>query len=399
MPSTSELYLKGKANSKQWKAQYREHQALKKIFTEQFDILNEAPESYVKTGMYNDLVIKIGERGAAEDEVPPLLVSGPQSCGKTTALRKFAYDINEDPNIHDSVLYKACDEHFLSWWDETEFRSIDIFIFDNIFPFWEEFTSYSYQDLLNRSGKKKIVVVGVLNSIERHQLQISQKLSQAPFFGQKNGVEEFRFDRSSSKEIIKMIKNRLNKVGKPYYFSQNILNTISTLSIGSPRLAFWLISELIRVHKDTTQEITIPFVHSVAEYLGFGSAIKLIEGFNFPIPFLGESLPNTLWPILKPLQQTSDKELTPLFKSLTKIKQVSKSWIPLLEEILLLGHQNDSIKRSDLQEHTGVKDSSLTYQCQRLVQEKIISYSKEGREVYYQLRSPVKEALELTFFG
>ncbi|MFX0049693.1 MAG: hypothetical protein ACFFAJ_08105 [Candidatus Hodarchaeota archaeon] len=399
MPSTSELYLQGKANSKQWKAQYREQQALKRIFTEQFDILHEAPKSYVKTGMYNDLVIKIGERGAAEDKVPPLLVSGPQGCGKTTALRKFAYDINEDPNIHDSVLYKACDEYFLSWWDEADFRSIDVFIFDNIFPFWEEFTNHSYQDLLNRSGKKKIFVVGVLNSIERHQLQINQKLSQTPFFGQKDGVEEFRFDRSSSTEIIKMIKSRLNKTGKPYYFSQNILNTISTLSLGSPRLAFWLVSELIRVHKDTSQEITIPFVHLVADYLGFGSAIKLIEGYNFPIPFLGEALPNTLWPLLKPLQQTSDKELSPLLQSLTKIKQVSKSWIPLLEELLLLGHQNNSIKRSDLQEHTGVKDSSLTYQCQRLIQEKIISYSKEGREVYYQLRSPVKEALELTFFG
>ena len=86
---------------------------------------------------------------------------------------------------------------------------------------------------------------------------------------------------------------------------------------------------------------------------------------------------------------------SPLIEDLENTKKSGKSSKNILGEIIILAQNNGEIKRSELQERTGIKESSLTYQCQKLVKDKIVSYSRDGREVYYQLQSPVKEALEL----
>ncbi len=81
---------------------------------------------------------------------------------------------------------------------------------------------------------------------------------------------------------------------------------------------------------------------------------------------------NPIWPVLDPLKEAINEGSTTLLQYLTKTKGTTKSWGPILEEMLLLNHETGNIKRSDLQERTGVKESSLTYQCQNLIREKIL---------------------------
>ena len=146
--------------------------------------------------------------------------------------------------------------------------------------------------------------------------------------------------------------------------------------------------------------MTTHSAHHTAEILGFSPALKLIIEHNLRYTLQPDhNVKKQVWPILEPLKEGINEGSSTLLQYLTKIKGISKSWLPILEEMLLLNHETGNVKRSDLQERTGIKESSLTYQCQNLIKEKIVNYSKVGREVYYELRSPIKEALELTFFS
>jgi len=298
-----------------------------------------------------------------------------------------------------NVLYHALDgdlNQFASWWEKTDFSTYDIVIFDNVYSLWDHLTRKELEYL--RSKNDNILVVGVLNSCEKHWLQMETQSPSIPFFNQER-IKEFELKRYSTDSIREMVKRRLESVGKPDLFSKDVLDVISVLSLGLPGLAFWLISCMFSsvMSNEGLQSISVSYVHEIADYIGFGPALKLVIEHNNRSKHQ-EMSSRRFWPIVKPLQQTTD-ESSPLIQFLLKKKQVSTSWAPLLGDLLFLRQEDGSIKRSELQERTGVKESSLTYQCQRLVQEKIISYSKEGREVQYQLRSPVKEALELTFFG
>jgi hypothetical protein len=176
------------------------------------------------------------------------------------------------------------------------------------------------------------------------------------------------------------------------------------LSLGLPGLALWIARHLFsRLDaQDDKYVLSSSDVHKTAEYLGFIPALRLIMEHNIQNtkqPDLKIEYP--IWPVLEPLKEAINEGSTTLLQYLTKIKGTTKSWGPILEEMVLLNHDSKigAIKRSDLQERTGIKESSLTYQCQNLIKERIVNYSKIGREVFYELRSPIKEALELTFFG
>ncbi|MFX0182380.1 MAG: hypothetical protein ACFE95_04780 [Candidatus Hodarchaeota archaeon] len=392
MPSIQESFEQGEAESDEWKEQDDEKQSLINIFREDFEQISKNPDIFLITEEIMRLSRFLGRN---RKKKVPILLSGPQGCGKSIAAQLIADGLKKY-----KVLYKAYDGHFdlfLSWWDETDFSAYDIVIFDNIYPIWDHFTRNSLEYLESQSDN--ILVVGILNSSESHWLQMEVQSSIIPFFNQEN-TKVFQFKRYSVHEIREMIKRRSESLGKPDFLSNDVVDTISILSLGLPGLALWLVRQLLshQLYKDGLQDISVSTVHTIADYLGFEPALKLVEEHNLRNKHQ-EVSSRRIWPILNPLQQSCNTESSPLIQSLVKIKQVSKFWTPLLEEILMLNQKKGLIKRSVLQERTGVKESSLTYQCQRLVREKIITYSKEGREVYYQLRSPVKEALEYTFFG
>ena len=232
----------------------------------------------------------------------------------------------------------------------------------------------------------------ILNTIEYQQLRFSHKTSRIKVFDTE--PFEFSFKRPSFLEIEYIIKKRAETLGKPNLFSSKVLKTIGDYSLGLPGLALWIVRELIATieSQEEWQKITPALVHRIAQYLGFGPALKIVYDHDRDSLHQDEQvIKNRVWPIL---QDNSN-----LIRSFNQLKGATQSRKPLLEEMVLLAHQDSDIKRSELQERTGIKESSLTYQCQNLVKEKIVSYSKQGREVSYQLRSPVKEALELTLFS
>jgi hypothetical protein len=383
-------FEQGEAEADEWKEHEDELQSLYDIFTRNSEFIIKNPDLFLLTENVRKLSRFLGRN---REKKIPILLHGPLNCGKSTIVQLIAQIKKYN------VLYHALDgdlNQFASWWEKTDFSTYDIVIFDNVYSLWDHLTRKELEYL--RSKNDNILVVGVLNSCEKHWLQMETQSPSIPFFNQER-IKEFELKRYSTDSIREMVKRRLESVGKPDLFSKDVLDVISVLSLGLPGLAFWLISCMFSsvMSNEGLQSISVSYVHEIADYIGFGPALKLVIEHNNRSKHQ-EMSSRRFWPIVKPLQQTTD-ESSPLIQFLLKKKQVSTSWAPLLGDLLFLRQEDGSIKRSELQERTGVKESSLTYQCQRLVQEKIISYSKEGREVQYQLRSPVKEALELTFFG
>jgi hypothetical protein len=335
-----------------------------------------------------------------------MAVIGPKRSGKSSTIQQIVNSINEyeesktTNDDQNKAIYKAYDDNFWSWWDETDFSMTQIFFFDHIYPIWQNFTEQSFQDLLKRSKKHNILVVVILDSVEHHWLKLKSKSKPILIFGKR--PYEFSFKHPSPLEIVNIIKKRTEYIGKPNLFSLEILTTLGTISLGLPGLALWLCRHLISLvnGQEEKVELTTHSAHHTAEILGFSPALKLIIEHNLRYTLQPDhNVKKQVWPILEPLKEGINEGSSTLLQYLTKIKGISKSWYPILEEMLLLNHETGNIKRSDLQERTGIKESSLTYQCQNLIKENIVTYSKVGREVYYELRSPIKEALEITFFG
>lgn len=351
----------------------------------------------MKTEEVARLSERLGQISSSEEICPQVLVIGPQRSGKSTAVRQIANELNQHRG-KDYAQYIAYDSLFWSWWEEADFKSTRFFFFDNTYPIWSHLTRQSYEDLLNRTSHDRILVVTVLNSIERQWLQLSQKTSRIRIFDTE--PFEFRFKRPSPLEIQNIIKNRTESLGKPNLFPVEVLKAIGELSLGLPGLALWLVRNILSdlEIQENHKKITPVLVHKTAQLLGFGPALKIILEHDLHSVHQEES-GNRVWPVLQLLQERSNQDLSPLTQSLNQLKGITKSWKSLLEEMILLTQQNDTIKRSELQERTGIKESSLTYQCQNLIREKIITYSKSGREVFYQVRTPVKEALELALFS
>ena len=404
MPSLYDSFLKGIAKSKQWQQQFTESQTSSKAFDDSFLIL--APEIFVSTKESHKLLEQIGERASASI----VAVIGSKLCGKSTAIHQAVQNINDNGHKQDDknkifrALYKSCDDNFAKWWEETDFSSTQFFFFDHIYPIWDNFDEQSFQDLLERSKQDEILIIVILDSIEHYQLEKRFKHESITIFGKNLEKKKLQFNHPSSLEIEQIIKRRADFIGRPFVFPREVLSTISILSLGLPGLALWISRHLFSRLDDQDDKYVLSSsdVHKTAEYLGFIPALRLIMEHNLQNtkhPDLKNE--NTIWPVLDPLKEAISDGSTALLQYLTQIKGTTKSWGPILKEMVLLNHDSKigAIKRSDLQERTGIKESSLTYQCQNLIKEKIITYSKIGREVFYELRSPVKEALELTLYG
>ncbi|MFW9905132.1 MAG: winged helix-turn-helix domain-containing protein [Candidatus Thorarchaeota archaeon] len=329
---------------------------------------------------------------SSRDE-PCVLVTviGPYRSGKSTSVQQITNELNQNLG-KDYAQYKAYDSHFWSWWEEAKFTSSQLIFFDDIYPIWNHLTQESLEDLTSRSSHERILIVTILNSVEHHWLRFSQKTPRIKIFDKE--PFEFHFKRPSPLEIKKIIKKRAECLGKPTLFSPQVLDAIQKRSLGLPGLALWLIrNSILDLENQEKVELTPSLIHKTSQYLGFTPALKIIYEHDLKS---SQQDDEKIWP---ELHKGNNIDSSPLIQSLTQLKGVTTSWKPLLEEMLLLAQQNNEIKRSELQERTGIKESSLTYQCQNLVKEKIITYSKKGREVFYQLQTPVKEALELTLFA
>ncbi|MCK5346985.1 MAG: helix-turn-helix transcriptional regulator, partial [Candidatus Heimdallarchaeota archaeon] len=198
-------------------------------------------------------------------------------------------------------------------------------------------------------------------------------------------------------EIEQILKQRINFLESTQFLSLNILRYASILSLGLPGLALWIIRNipLKIIDRNKVQKISLDDFQNVVSRLSFEKALRLIIDNNARIVQEEKDEPGgEFWPIINPL-----KAISPSFtRSLTRIKKNALPKKEILEEMIFLDYLEGSIQRSELQERSGIKDSSLTYQCQTLLKAGIISYFKEGREVYYRLSSPMKETLELLFF-
>ncbi len=395
MVSPGKLFLEGKKHSRHWREQLNFSQMLNRIF--QDDFLESFPQCYVNTTEIQRLSHLLGQMVNATplpNEILSLTLLGPQRIGKSSAARFISHEINTIISSNYSR-YVKYDQHFWEWWEETDFSQTQIFFLDEIFPIWDDLSFDSFQDLLRRSKYDKIVVVTLLNTIEDHWLRRSSKSEELVLFGHKPLF--FHFKRPNQSEIQQILEKRMVIIESSRFLSQNVLRYASILSFGLPGLALWLMRKLpLRIiERNQIQRISLEEFQEVVSRLNFEKAIKLILDNNSRI--IQEDKDESsreYWPILNPL-----KELSPSFvRSLSRIK---KDLVPkkgILEEMILLDYLEGSIQRSELQERSGIKDSSLTYQCQILLKSGIISYFKEGREVYYRLSSPVKEVLELLYF-
>jgi hypothetical protein len=400
LPTIFDSFQKGKTQSKDWTSQFENFKTITNAFNDSFTI--KSPDSFVHTQEVHRLSQVLGQMlnsNLDSSFLPQIMVFGPRRCGKSATAKQIAFELNN--SIHTKYArYITYDSNFLQKWEDTDFSPTQIFFLDNIYPIWGTLSSQSYLDLQERSNYDRIIIVSLINTLEHHWLKNSQKSARIQIFDQE--PFEFKFKRPSILEIQKIIRKRAEIIGKPDLFSQKVLHDISVLSLGLPGIALWLVRQVFSLIE--TQEsgfnISTKLLHKTAQYLGFQAALKVVVEHNLRYNQQENSIPAGItYPILQPLLDNNEGEISPLLEYLDTVKGIIKSSVPVLEEMLLLKQEDGSIKRSDLQEKTGIKESSLTYQCQKLVKEKIVNYTKIGREVYYELRSPVKEALELTFFG
>ncbi|MFX1516339.1 MAG: winged helix-turn-helix domain-containing protein [Promethearchaeota archaeon] len=389
LPSIYDAFKEGKSRAADWRQLFEETRSLADAF--KADFILKAPDSFVLTNEVNLLSQVLGQILNSKNEGSLIVtIIGPQRSGKSVSVQQITNELNHNLG-KDYAQYRAYDPHFWDWWEEADFNSTQLFFFDNIYPIWSHLTQHSLKDLTNRSNHERILVVTILNSIEHHWLRFSHKTSRIKIFDTE--PFEFHFKRPSPIEIENIIKRRAEILGKPNLFSQEVLDAIQKRSFGLPGLALWLVRNAILDYENQEKnEISPLLIHKTAQYLGFDPALRIIYEHDLQSSQQNE---DKIWPEL----QKENSDSSPLIHSLTQSRSITKSWRPLLEEMLLLTQKNDEVKRSELQERTGIKESSLTYQCQNLVKERIIVYTKKGREVFYQLRTPIKEALELTLFG
>jgi len=396
MPTLFDSFQKGQKESKDWKLQFETSRSLSNFFTDEF--LDNYPSLFVTTTealRLSQLLGQITEASKEINETPQINVIGPHRSGKTAIVKEIMRELNQN-QYSNYVKYLSYNDDFWSHWEEENFTSTQIVFLDHIYPIWNHFTSHSLTDLKERSSNEHIIVVALLSSLEHHWLRIAQNSPIIKLFEKE--PYEYLFKRPLIQETDLIIQKRLENAGMPELLSQAVLKTISIISLSLPGLALWITRYLLSQPEERlkTQEINPTYIHDLATYLGFKPALKIIMESNSEISGVNEAVSNyNSWPFLEPLKKLQKQGSSSLLSELETFKLATKTSKSILEEILILARNNGEIKRSELLERTGIKESSLTYQCQKLVKERIVSYSKAGRDVYYHIESPVKEALEL----
>jgi len=403
LPSIFDSFQKGKTQADDWGSKFEDIRSISNAFKQFF--VEKSPDSFVTTKEVHRLSQLIGQMSNSELKssfLPHIAVSGPQSVGKSVSARQIVRELNKSFGTDYARYYTYNTKYFLDWWEETDFGPTQIVFLDDIYPAWGNLTPESFQQFRERSNYDKIVIISITSRFERQLMKKSRDSSKLEYFDQ--SPFEFSFKCPSLNEIRNIIKRRTEVLGKPDYFSQDVLNEISIFSLGLPGFALWIARQTISnlETQESGSVISTESVHKTAEYLGFIPALRLLMKFSLrktqQPDLVNEYLVS---PVLSPLKEAINEGSSTLTQYFTNIKDNTKSWEPILKELLLLKHDSKTgnIKRSDLQERTGIKESSLTYQCQNLIKENIITYNKDGREVFYKLLSPMKEALELAFFG
>jgi DNA-binding MarR family transcriptional regulator len=386
-------FQKGKKQAQQWKQQFDQAQTIIRIFEDDFIQLNS--KVYVNTGEIQRLSLLLGQiinASLSQDEILSISMIGPSRSGKSSAARFISTELNNQLGENYSR-YIQYSPQFWEWWEKTDFHDTQIVFLDGIFPIWNNLTYLSYEDLVKRSKHEKILIVTILSSIEYHWLKKKLNVLHPKLFD--SIPFEFNFKRPTVPEIKQILRQRIEMLGSMSLFPKKVLDSISILSLGLPGLALWITRHLPFPDQNENQELNLSDLSDTIKRLNFEPGLRIVIESNIRITQEEKKSPNKdIWPIIDPISAISSS----LGQTLKQFKKLTSSRLPLLEEMLIMDQINGTIKRSELQERTGIKDSSLTYQCQNLVKEDLISYLKDGREVYYQLTSPIKEALEFLFF-
>ncbi|MHA1945951.1 MAG: ArsR/SmtB family transcription factor [Candidatus Hodarchaeales archaeon] len=395
MRTVFDSFQEGKKQARQLKESFDRSENIINAFED--DFLYSNYEFCLNTNEIQRLSHLLGQlvnTVSLSDSVQTIAMVGPQRSGKTTAARFISEEINKKFKSQ-YTHYVKYSEKFWDWWENVDFKETQILFFDGIFPIWNNLTEQSLKDLEKRSQYDKVIIVVILNTIEYHWLRLQAKKSSPLIFGKK--AFEFHFKKPSQLEIEQMLKLRIEAIGNKQLLSNDVIKSVSILSLGLPGLALWLTRHL-PFSDNEDREIRTPTLedlHIVTKRLGFEPALRIVIENNLQISQELKTIPKKeIWPIIDPLREISSA----FSQSLKQVKKISTSRLPILEEMIILDHLEGTVKRSSLQERTGIKDSSLTYQCQNLIKEDIVTYFRDGREVFYQLTSPIKEALQLLFF-
>jgi hypothetical protein len=383
-----EEFLERAKKAPQFKKQYEKSNLIKNAFDDDFVL--SSPEAYVKTTSISSLFNELADRLGLGKSI---IMKGPHRSGKTSAARFLTIGFNEDggDNLAQYIHY---DQNFWDWWESADLRNTQFLFLDGIFPIWNDLTKSSFDDLNSRSKFDEMMIIAIVDSIEYRWLSKKMNTVSPVIFGHEPSIIEF--PRPSKPEIVKILKQRYIAIGEPNPFSNDLLENLGTYSFRLPGLALWITRHLLRSTQDVKQktELTVKDLEKIDSIINLSPSLHIAKEKDDQITQERDQSGSS-----EPLDIAYLSTESPYFEQKIKqYKKITKSRLHILEEMLLLNHIHGTVKRTDLQERTGVIDSSLTYQCQNLIKEKLITYMKDGREVFYQLPTPTKEALELLFF-
>ncbi|MFW9854600.1 MAG: hypothetical protein ACFFFG_06050 [Candidatus Thorarchaeota archaeon] len=377
LPSFIDSFKQAKDQAKKRKAQYENSQLLLEAFSDEFELTRQKPNLTVDTEQISVLANKIAWIDEIKKDV--VVIHGPRRSGKSTAALIAVNQLQAEygPKY---AQYRLYDPEFWAWWEDVDLSNTKFLVLDSVFPIWRDLKQESLENLQYRAKKHKLVVLVIISTLEYYWLRQGAPDTNLMVFDKPGEFHPFGI--SKTREIVEIIQSRIRWSQQPSPFSPEAIQAIATLSFGLPGLAIWLVRNILNGIPSLGVGIEVPRLelpdleHWISQ-LRYIPALKLLARFSRFEEFVNaEGIVNLLGTPMRPF---------------------SESQTTILDEMLLLNHETGIIQRSELQARTGIKESSLTYSCQGLVQEKLVKYMKIGREVNYQLNSPVKEALELIF--
>ncbi len=381
-----EIYQQGKKDHPS-RAQFDETTIWSKVFDNQY--LHDEPNVFIETSAYKQLLGQlsglISRIQTYSHDIHHLVVVGPDHVGKSSALQDIADYINqveENSPTFMQFLRKTRKEDdsdvadIYSLVHSLNFEKTCILALDD-FELKQNTVNWIGDYVHSQSKFDKVLIISTLNL--RQYLNLYGKKNSVPL------VERFDFLPCSINEVVEIINNRLENIGYSNFIPRDVLTTLGALSFGLPGLALWFIQSVIHQSQDPAVFTDNARIHKIASFLDYSPALRVLSEINRYRLYIHE------------LTTISPQE-SPLVQAISSQYKINKSWNELIKTIL--ESPDSTVQRSELQERDGIaKDSSLTYQCQRLVQDKIVKYEKNGRNVNYSIITPVKEALELTLYN